>query len=313
MEETMFDAGRRPMGRLFYWVLAVVVAASGLRGLAFGAGPVPQGGPATTTVADTVYLADGTTATGTLIITWPAFVTAGGTAVAGGVKQVTLGANGALSVGLVPNVGAVPAGMYYTVVFQIGPGEVKTEYWLVPTTSPVNLAGVQTTPGSGTAGQPVSIQYVDTQLAGVVHLTNSETITGVKSFTVSPNVPTPANTGDVASKGYVDTSVANVGAGNYLPTVGGTMTGPITLPANPVAPLQADTKQYVDVGMASAASLFSGLVPANELGSGTANAATCLLRNGTWGVCGSGGGNVSTNPSTGVSQNITQAAGTQFS
>jgi hypothetical protein len=309
----MVDAGRRPMGRLFYWVLTVVVAASGFRASAFGVGPVPQSGPATTTVADTVYLADGTTASGTLIITWPAFVTASGTAVAGGVTQVTLGANGALSVALVPNVGATPAGMYYTVVFQLGPDEVKTEYWLVPTTSPVNLAGVQTTPGAGTAGQPVSMEYVNTLLAGVVQLTGSQTVTGVKSFTVSPNVPTPVNTGDVASKGYVDTSVENVGAGNYLPTVGGTMTGPITLPANPAAALQAATKQYVDQGVASAASLISGLVPASELGTGTANAATCLVGNGTWAACGSGGGNVSTNPSTGVSQNITQAAGTQFS
>lgn len=309
----MFDAGRRPMGRLFYWVLAAVIAASGFRVSAFGAEPVPQGGPATTTVADTVYLADGTTAAGTLIITWPAFVTAGGTAVAGGATTTTLGANGALSVALVPNAGATPAGMYYTVVFQLGPDEVKTEYWVVPTTSPVNLAGVQTTPGSGAAGQAVSMEYVNTQLAGVVHLSGSETVTGVKSFSVSPNVPTPVNTGDVASKGYVDTSVANVGAGNYLPTAGGTMTGPITLPAAPVAALQAATKQYVDLGLSSAASLISGLVPASELGTGTANAATCLLGNGTWGVCGSSGGNVSTNPSTGVSQNITQAAGTQFS
>ncbi len=177
----MFDAGRRPNGRHFYWLLTVVIAATGFGFSAFGAEPVPQSGPATTTVADTVFLADGTTASGTLIITWPAFVTASGAAVAGGTTNATLGTNGALSVALAPNAGATPAGVYYTVVYQIGAGEVKTEYWVVPTTSPVNLAGVRTTPGSGTAGQPVSLEYVNTQLAGVVHLTGTETITGNKS------------------------------------------------------------------------------------------------------------------------------------
>jgi hypothetical protein len=320
MEETMFDTVRRPMGRHFCWLLAVVMmAGAGVR--AYGTGPAAQSGPATTTVADTVYLADGTTASGTLIITWPPFVTASGTAVAGGVSQVTLGANGALSVALVPNAGATPAGMYYTVVYQIGAGAVKTEYWIVPTTSPVNIAGVVTTPGSGVAAQPVSMQYVNTQLAAkannnaVVHLTGSETITGTKSYSVSPNVPTPVNPGDVASKSYVDTSVSSVGAGTFLSTAGGTMTGPITLPSNPAAPLQAATKQYVDLGLSTTAGLISGLVPASELGTGTANGATCLLGNGTWGTCGSGGGtgNVSTNPVAGVSQNITQPVGTQFS
>ena len=307
----MFDAGRRPSGRLFYWVLTVVIVASGFRVSAFGAEPVPQSGPATTTVADTVYLANGSTASGTLIITWPAFVTASGAAVAGGATNTTLGANGALSVALVPNAGATPAGVYYTVVYQIGPGEVKTEYWVVPTTSPVDLAGVRTTPGSGSAAQPVSMQYVNTQLAGVVHLSGAETITGAKIFNVSPNVPSPTNSGDVASKGYVDQSVSNVGGGTFLPTAGGTMTGPITLPANPAAPLQAATKQYVDLGLASKASLIAGLVPASELGTGTASGTSCLLGNGTWGGCGLG--NVSTSPGAGVSQNITQAVGTQFS
>jgi hypothetical protein len=293
MEETMFDAGRRPFGRLFYWLVAVVmITGSGLT--ATGAAPVPQNGPASTTIADTVFLADGNTAQGNLIITWPAFVTASGTAVAGGTTNVTLGANGALSVALVPNASATPAGVYYTVVYQLGPGQVKTEYWVVPTTSPANLAGVRTTPGSGVAGQPVSMQYVNSELAtkaddsAVVHLSGTETISGAKIFAAAPSVPAPTSTGQVANKAYVDQSVSNVGAGNFLPTAGGTMTGPITLPANPVAALQAATKQYVDQGFLGKADLISGLVPANELGTGAASAGNCLLGNGTWGACGSG-------------------------
>ena len=107
----MRDAGRRPKGRLLYWYWAVVMTA-GFWLPAFGLPAAPQSGANTTMVADTVYLADGTPAAGTLIITWPAFVTAEGTAVAPGSTSVKLGSNGALSVALAPNTGAMPAGVY---------------------------------------------------------------------------------------------------------------------------------------------------------------------------------------------------------
>jgi hypothetical protein len=186
----------------------------------------------------------------------------------------------------------------------------------------VNLAAVITTPGSGAAAQPVSLQYVNSQLAtkandsAVVHLANAETITGVKSFAAAPNVPAPVNAGDVANKSYVDTSVSNVGAGSFLPIAGGTMTGALTLPANPSAPMQASTKQYVDTGLAAKADLISGLVPSGELGSGLSSAGSCLQGNGAsavWGSCGggSGSGNISTNPS--ANQAIAQPEGTAFS
>ena len=47
----MFDA-RRPVGRLFYLLLAVAVSVTGLRAQ----------GPTTTTISDIVYRADGTPA-----------------------------------------------------------------------------------------------------------------------------------------------------------------------------------------------------------------------------------------------------------
>ena len=342
---------RRPSGRIFYLVLWWVIAASGMRLHA-----APQSGPALTSVVDTVYRADGSFAQGVLVITWPAFVAADGTAVAAGSLDVTLGANGALNVALATNAGAAPAGVYYSVVYQLQPSEVRTEYWVVPATSPATLAQVRTTPGSGTAAQPVSMQYVNSALAAkandnaVVHLAGTETVNGTKSFSTPPNVPTPVGTGDVTNKAYVDGAIATVGAGNYLPTAGGAMTGALTLSANPTAPLQAAPKQYVDLSSASKANLVSGLVPTNELGSGTASALNCLLGSGTWGSCGSsanateiqsvpvgstapangqvlayssatgqyapstpsgGSGGVSVSPA--ASQNIAQPGGTEFS
>ncbi len=314
----MFQA-RRPLGRLFYLVLAAMVAASGVllaakevsaKGVEKGsilpevkprigtpplraASPSPQSGPTLTSVIDTVYQADGVPAQGILIITWPAFVSTSGTAVAAGNVNVTLGTNGALSVALAANEGATPAGSYYSVVYQLGPGEVRTEYWIVPTSSPATLTQVRTTPGSGTAAQPVSIQYVNSALAAkandnaVVHLSGTETVTGTKIFSAPPNVPAPVGTGDVANKSYVDTSIAAVGAGNFLATAGGSMTGPLTLSGAPTSPLQAADKQYVDSLGTVKADLISGLVPANELGSGTPSALNCLLGSGAWGPCGS--------------------------
>lgn len=245
----MRDAGSRPTGRLFYWALVLgTLCAMGL-GTARA-----QTGPGTTTISDTVSTADGSPAEGTLIITWPAFVTASGAEVAAGTTNVTLGANGVLNVALVPNAGATPAGVYYSVVFQLGPSEVKTSNWVVPSSSsPVNLAAVTMTPGAGVAGQAVSMQYVNSELAAkanddaVVHLSGAETITGTKTFASAPSVPAPVNPGDVASKGYVDQSVSNVGAGNYLPTAGGTMTGPITLPGAPVSEVAAPIILFDDV------------------------------------------------------------------
>jgi hypothetical protein len=106
-------------------------------------------------------------------------------------------------------------------VYQLGPGEVRTEYWVVPTSSPANLATVRTTPGSGAATQPVSIQYVNSELAtkandsAVVHLSGTETISGAKTFSAAPNVPAPTNAGQIANKGYVDQSVLFADRGRH--------------------------------------------------------------------------------------------------
>lgn len=124
----------RPVGRLFYWALAVVLVSgvrvagseegsaakpggatsftrskpAALKLLARAASPTFQSGPSLTNVIDTVYRADGTQAQGVLVITWPAFVEANGIAVAEGTSNITLSASGGLNVALVPNAGNQP-------------------------------------------------------------------------------------------------------------------------------------------------------------------------------------------------------------
>ena len=109
MVEVTFGGAVRQMRRCFCLMLPVLIL-----GLAAQAAT-----PAMTTVSDTIYRADGRPAGGTVLISWPAFSTAGGAAIAASTKSMALGAQGVLSVDLVPNAGATPAGTYYSVVFHL--------------------------------------------------------------------------------------------------------------------------------------------------------------------------------------------------
>jgi hypothetical protein len=281
MEGFMFDARRRQLGRLFFLLL--------IAGISHGQGP------ATTVVSDVVYRADGARAAGTLLISWPSFITANGEAVAGGTKSVTLGPQGALSVALIPNTGVTPTNAFYTVVFHLDDGTVRTQYWVVPTTSPTTIAAVRTTLGStGSATQLASRQYVDLAVAAkasdavVVHKTGGETIAGSKQFSAPPSVPTPVLATDAANKGYVDGAVANSGNGSYVSKAGDTMSGPLMLSGDPTAPNHASTRHYVDIGLAAKANLVGGVVPSNQLGSGAADATKCLKGDSSWATCAGG-------------------------
>lgn len=80
--------------------------------------------PAMTTISDTVYRADGTPASGMLLISWPAFTTAAGAPVAAGNTSVTIGAAGSVTVSLVPSASSTPAGTLYSVVYRLSDGAV---------------------------------------------------------------------------------------------------------------------------------------------------------------------------------------------
>ena len=125
---------------------------------------------ATTTVADTVYSANGTPATGTVLVSWNSFTTMGGQTVPAGSTSVTIGAGGQLTIALAPNAGATPMGSYYTAIFHLNDGTTSRQYWVVPVTvpgaGPATLAEIknQILPVS-VAMQTVSKQYVDNSIA----------------------------------------------------------------------------------------------------------------------------------------------------
>ncbi|HEX5283551.1 MAG TPA: hypothetical protein VFW30_05485 [Bryocella sp.] len=166
----------------------------------------------TTTIQDTVYRADGTPASGTVLVSWPTFTTAAGQAVAAGNTSAAIGPNGALSLTLTPNANATPTGTYYTAVLHLDDGTTSQQYWVVPVSATaVTLAAIenQVLPSS-VAMQTASRAYVDAKIAAV------------------------SGTGTT---------------GSYVPTTGGTMTGPLVLPADPVTPNQASDKHYVDTNI----------------------------------------------------------------
>jgi len=82
----------------------------------------------TTTVQGTVYLANGLAGSGTLVLSWPAFTTAAGQQVTSDSLNVTIPTGGAISVNLAPNIGATPAGLYYTAVYYLSDGTTTTQY-----------------------------------------------------------------------------------------------------------------------------------------------------------------------------------------
>jgi hypothetical protein len=82
----------------------------------------------TTVVQGTVYLANGSPGSGTLQLSWPAFTTATNQAVAAGKITTNIGTDGSVSVNLAPNLGASPAGLYYTAIYHMSDGTTSTEY-----------------------------------------------------------------------------------------------------------------------------------------------------------------------------------------
>lgn len=195
----------RPLRRLFYWPLMVALLA-----VAVGNSWAQT---AKTQVVDSLYRADGTPAQGMLLISWPAFTTANGEAVAAGSMSVKIGAQGAVNIALFANTGSLPASSY-KVTLKLTDGTTSDEYWTIPAVTSTTIGAVRSKVApAAVAQQFVGRDYFETRLAQValptdlVHLAGDEQIAGTKTFAQSPKVPAPLATQDAATKKYVDDAV----------------------------------------------------------------------------------------------------------
>jgi len=97
----------------------------------------------TVQILDTLYNADGTTASGRIVISWDPFTAADMTTVDGGTLTYTIPATGinagVVNVPLYANVGATPAGTSYAARYFLANGAQYTETWIVPSFGPATI------------------------------------------------------------------------------------------------------------------------------------------------------------------------------
>ncbi len=159
----------------------------------------------TTLIEDTIYHADGTYASGTLLITWPAFATSTGQAIPAGNLTAQIGANGAVSLSLTPNIGATPAGTYYSVIYHLDDGTVSKEYWVVPNVTQTTITAMRSEvmPAS-IAMQMASQTYINNLLTGYLPISGGS-LQGALLLNADPQAALQA-----ATKEYVDSNVQTI-------------------------------------------------------------------------------------------------------
>ena len=193
-------------GRAFLWIGLILLAAMVL----------PCRAQVTTTkVSGTVYFANGSPASGSLIVTWPAFTTSQGQAIAAGSLSAAINADGNVSLALAPNQNATPSGTFYTAIYHLSDGSVNQEYWVVPPAASATIAQVRTLAESqGVAAQ----SHTQNEISSVVQALDQEYLPLSGGTMTGPLVldGDPVSANQAATKHYVDASVSaalnNVGA-----------------------------------------------------------------------------------------------------
>jgi len=118
--------------------------------------------------------------------------------------------------------------------------------------------------------------------SSVVHLTGTQTVAGVKTFSSSPVVPTPSTSTQAANKSYVDATAA-AGAPDATSSVKGIIQLTGDLGGTAASPTVPGLSGKANTSHSHATSdITSGTMSTARLGSGTANSSTFLRGDGTW-------------------------------
>lgn len=187
---------------------------------------------ATSTVADTLYRADGSLYSGRLTITYPTFVRADGRTIFAGSIRVTV-SSGKFSVALEPTSTSTPQ-FQYRVEYALTPSTTTVEYWTVPVSaSPLELTAVRTT--FQTVPPNITIPWQAMSGAGFsngeVPSYNSETRTFVPVSVAAGNVTSvglslpsmfTVTGSPVTSAGTISATLASQSANRFLGAPDGT-------------------------------------------------------------------------------------------
>ncbi len=203
MNRTLVQFGR-PAGRLSFFLISLVLMIA-LR-------PAAWALPAKATINDTIYRADGSTARGTLIISWPAFTTADKSAVAAGTMTVPIAANGSVNLQLVPTEGGSPV-IAYKVVVKSTDGTTDVEWWSVPNTTSVPISAIRSK-----VAPPATVVLNNSQLSAKLDRSGDTPVTMAGLRFASKFASVQAAVDDAAQNGAVIVPPDYPGADTYSTT-----------------------------------------------------------------------------------------------
>jgi hypothetical protein len=238
-----FAHAGRPFGRLIFFASLVLLFVG-------SAAPV-HADISKTIVHDVIHRADGSSASGTLLISWPSFRTAQNDYVAAGSTTVDLADGGAFSVQLAPTDGGTPSGVQYRVVLQLAGASPEVQYWIVPAVAEtgIHLGGAGSASGASRPPAADPQQFL---------LKAGDIMTGPLTLYGAPLDPAQAATkqyvddaiSPTATKAYVDDAIAPTATRQYVDAaIAPTATTQYV--DSLVAPMAS--KQYVDTALAPTA------------------------------------------------------------